>query len=249
MKANQMYRKNRIAYGASILLSALLLNLESTEATAAPVFFDDRTLFDAAAGSLSGFEDFEGASQDPGAMSEPGPWNSDTDDSVFSPGDIAEGISFVSSAGNLAALDGSSFSDLTSTAIGPNSFGSDLIISFLPGVNAVAFDVFQVFAAPQGITISLFDISDVLIGTTEVEATSLGGFFGVIDDMDLIGTISLSANNPSGAELIDNLAFGLADATAVPEPGTLALFGLGLAGVGFARRRRGDRTATDGDKA
>lgn len=241
-----MLGKIRIGHYAPKIGLALALGLASFEAEAAPVFFDDRTLFDAATGPLAGFEDFEAAFDGPGSMSEPGPWNSDTDDSVFSPGDIAEGISFVSSAGNLAALDDSSFSDLTSTAIGPNSFGSDLVISFLPGVNAIAFDVFQVFAAPQGITVSLFDISDVLIASTDVEATSLGGFFGVIDDMNLIGAITLSANNPTGAELIDNVAFGLVDATAVPEPGTLALFGLGLAGVGLARRRRYDRPATAG---
>ena len=39
-------------------------------------------------------------------------------------------------------------------------------------------------------------------------------------------------------EIIDNVTFGNAVATQLPEPGTLALFGLGLLGLGIAVRRR-----------
>ena len=216
---------------------ASCLSLMSLESVAAPIFFEDRTLFENAAGPLSGFEDFEGAFTGPGAMSEPGPWNSGSDDSVFDPGDIADGISFASSLGNLAVVEESFSPNATGNAIGPNGFASDLSISFLPTVNAVGFDIFQVFGAAEGIVVSLFDVNDFLIGATEVPADIFGAFFGVIDDTSQIGRITLTANNADlGAEVIDNVAFGQSSPTAVPEPGSLMLFGLGLAGFAMTRR-------------
>ena len=36
----------------------------------------------------------------------------------------------------------------------------------------------------------------------------------------------------------NDMVIGVSDVTAVSEPGTLALLGLGLAGLGFARRKQ-----------
>lgn len=50
------------------------------------------------------------------------------------------------------------------------------------------------------------------------------------------------AGNCSRTQGLGNVAFDnivTSEATAVPEPGTLALFALGLAGIGFSRRRKG----------
>ena len=74
---------------------------------------------------------------------------------------------------------------------------------------------------------------------TEIGASS--GAFGLIDSQTPFGQIQFSIQNVASVDLfdIDNLRFAAAPpVAAVPEPGTLALFGLGLAGFALARRRK-----------
>ena len=61
-------------------------------------------------------------------------------------------------------------------------------------------------------------------------AMGFGGFYS-----DTAFT-SLTILDSSDSVMIDNFAFGTA--AAVPEPGTLALLGIGLLGMGAARRRK-----------
>ncbi|CCQ75087.1 membrane protein of unknown function [Magnetospira sp. QH-2] len=62
-------------------------------------------------------------------------------------------------------------------------------------------------------------------------ATATAGFFGIISDIALA---SVNYNQTQAYLIIDNLTYGTAQ---VPEPASVALLGIGLAGLGFARRR------------
>ena len=62
-----------------------------------------------------------------------------------------------------------------------------------------------------------------------------GGFFGIIDTENSFTTVSYAAGG-SGS-LFDNVTYSMAGASEVPEPGSIALFAIALAGVGVLRRR------------
>ncbi|TQV83195.1 hypothetical protein [Denitrobaculum tricleocarpae] len=128
----------------------------------------------------------------------------------------------------------------TGVAIGPYSVSEDLNILFAPGINAVAFDLYQMADGLKDITVSLFDMSDHLIAAKEMKTLHKGGFFGAIDHSNLIGRISLHANFTGRAEGSKNAAPDLGSIGQVandnPEPAVQVLFSIALASLGVARR-------------
>jgi hypothetical protein len=71
------------------------------------------------------------------------------------------------------------------------------------------------------------------------EAAGAVAFFGVSSDAGPITQVTLHAQGNANDTGVDNVAFGTPAAAAVPEPGTLALAGLGGLGLaGYARRRK-----------
>ena len=104
----------------------------------------------------------------------------------------------------------------------------------IPGISAIG--VVNVSNASRA-TLSAFDSADNLLGSalSDSDLFSLD-FFGVTTASD-ISRVTIAFDGISGWGL-DDLYFGAAGGHSVPEPGTLALLGLGLAGLGLVRRRR-----------
>lgn len=236
-KLNQWYRRDTNLHikGRSALLGAMafvaaLAVVETAPVSATPMVHSDESAFNAAvnggAMTTEGFESLQIGQFDPVTLGKV---------TINGPGPgilVSHNPRYVTEGGHAVhwnAKRGRLFNFTFDTAInafaiditdlGTTRFGNSLHVSIDGGE---FFDVFSGFKGANGneLFLGLFAEGSSFSSVTFAASSFFSDFVG-----------------------FDRLRFGLIEATPVSEPATLALFGLGLMGLGALRRRKNGRTA------
>ena len=206
--------------GAGTLAAAMIV-VGSTfaVASATPVFFFDEAAFVAAAtnaGIPLSIESFESGVADLGATV------------TFPAGSAVGAVNGI----NINSVGSPNTTDGTNSLSWFPASADTLTFNLSTPTNAFGIDVIDGFEA------SPFQLTLVVSGGSNTyspgnQASDNVQFIGVIDTMQTFGSAQISL--ATEFILFDRLQTGVAN---IPEPGTLALFGFGLAGLGYMRRRQ-----------
>lgn len=133
--------------------------------------------------------------------------------------------------------------------------GTSLTISFGSPVTGVGLDLQTKIAGAYGFTIQAYSAGNILLGTATDTGTSTGsnsssfntaafaGFTDSAGDISYVVITDTGANTANGFAIDTSLVYHYpiaaqsAPTQTAPEPGTLGLLGVGLIGLGWARRR------------
>jgi hypothetical protein len=197
--------RNMVLYAAAGWNGTYLTNVELSTFLLPMVFFNSRALFNSAVPGLP-VEDFEEGNAPPSSVVVcSDPYDSDTDDDCWDPGDILPGISLGSSLGEGMVILGDGTIGQPSIVTGAQFFAQFTHLDFPSGVFAVGFDLMSNGAPGELIEIRVFSLGSQ-IGAAHAPADVPGLFWGVLST-ELITRVEIEPFSLSG-EIIDNVAFG-----------------------------------------